>query len=336
MDRYDNLESAARGLASGIGRVATIGFFDGVHRGHQVLLGDLKDWAVEVGGESVVVTFGEHPQAVLGAHPPVPVVSLEHRLLLLEREGIDAALVLDFDERVRALTPEDFVRSVLVEGIGTRGLQMGFDSAFGNRRLGTFEYLDEMRDELGLEIRSSRAEILEGVAVSSTRVREAVSNWNFAELENLLGHPFSIMGTVVEGDGRGRQLGFPTANLALPGVSVPPPGVYFCDVLCLGERPHGRHSWPALAAPERPEGFFRGVMNIGRRPTLTDGKEASIGSIYDPRVDTVEVHLLDYEGDLYGQCLEVFVLSMHRGEKKFSSVEELTAQIRSDVEARLG
>jgi riboflavin kinase/FMN adenylyltransferase len=336
MDRYDNIESAARGLASGIGRVATIGFFDGVHRGHQALLGDLKDWAAEVGGESVVVTFGEHPQAVLGAHPPVPVVSLEHRLLLLEREGIDAALVLDFDERVRALTPEDFVRSVLVEGLGAGGLQMGFDSAFGNRRLGTFEYLDAMRDELGLEIRSSRAEILGGVAVSSTRVREAVSNWSFVELENLLGHPFSIMGTVVEGDGRGRQLGFPTANLALSGASVPSPGVYFCDVLCLGERPHGRHSWRALAAPERPDGFFRGVMNIGRRPTLTDGKEASSGSIYDPGVDTVEVHLLDYEGDLYGQCLEVFVLSMHRGEKKFSSVEELTHQIRSDVEARLG
>ena len=336
MDRYDDLASAARGISSGAGRVATIGFFDGVHRGHQVLLGDLKDWAAEVGGESVVVTFGEHPQAVLGAHPPVPVVSLEHRLLLLEREGIDTVLVLDFDERIRGLAPEVFVRSVLVEGLGAKGLQMGFDSAFGNRRLGTFEYLDARRDELGLEVRSSRAEVLDGVAVSSTRVREAVSNWNFAELENLLGHSFSIMGTVVEGDGRGRQLGFPTANLTLPGVCVPPPGVYFCDVLCLGERPYGCHSWSALAAPERLEGFFRGVMNIGRRPTLTDGKEASIGSIYDPGVDTVEVHLLDYEGDLYGQCLEVFVLSMHRGEKKFSNVEELTAQIRSDIEARLG
>ena len=203
-----------------------------------------------------------------------PVVSLEHRILLLEREGVGSVLVLDFDERIRSLAPEEFVRAVLVDGLGVGGLLMGFDSAFGNRRLGTFDYLEEKRDELGLEIRSAAAELLGDAAVSSTRVREAVANWNFSGLEKLLGHPFSIMGRVVKGDGRGRQLGFPTANLALPGVSVPPPGVYICDVLCLGGRPHARHSWPDLSGENRPDGFFRGVMNIGRRPTLTEGKEA--------------------------------------------------------------
>ena len=336
MKLYENLESALRDVPGGSNRIATIGFFDGVHRGHQALLDELKEWAAEVNGDSVVVTFREHPQAVLGAHPPVPVVSLEHRILLLEREGVDVVLVLDFDERIRALAPEEFVRSVLVDGLGVGGLLMGFDSAFGNRRLGTFEYLAEKRDGLGLEIRSAAAELLGDAAVSSTRVREAVANWNFSELERLLGHPFSIMGDVVKGAGRGAKIGFPTANLALPSVSVPPPGVYFCDVLCFGDRPHGRHSWSDLSGENRPDEFSRGVMNIGRRPTLTEGKEAATGSIYDPDVDTVEVHLLDYEGDLYGQCLEVFVLSMHRGEKKFAGVEELTAQIESDVRARRG
>ena len=261
---------------------------------------------------------------------------MEFGAVLLDDEGVDVVLVLDFDERIRALAPEEFVRSVLVDGLGIDGLLMGFDSAFGHRRLGTIDYLAEKRDELGLEIRSAAAELLGAAAVSSTRVREAVAIWNFSEIERLLGHPFSIMGDVVKGDGRGRQLGFPTANLALPGVSVPPPGVYFCDVLRLGDRPHGRHSWSDLSGEKRPDGFSRGVMNIGRRPTLTEGKEAAPGSIYDPVADTVEVHQLDYEGDLYGQCLEVFVLSMHRGEKKFAGVEELTAQIERDVRARRG
>lgn len=336
MERYDNLEDAVEAGAAGKRRIATIGFFDGVHRGHRALLGELKEWAADVGGEALVITFREHPQAVLGAHPPVPVVSLEHRILLLEREGVDSVLVLDFDERIRALAPEEFVRSVLVDGLSVEGLLMGFDSAFGNRRLGTFEYLAERREELGLAIRSAEAELLSGAAVSSTRVREAVANWNFSELEDLLGHPFSVMGRVVQGDGRGRELGFPTANLALAGVSVPPPGVYFCDAIILGERPCGRQSWSELSTSERPDSLLRGVMNIGRRPTLTTGKEASRGAIYDPAVDTVEVYLLDYEGDLYGQFLEVFILSMHRGEKKFAGIDELTAQIESDVKARRG
>ncbi len=336
MERYESLESARLAFSAGSKKLATIGFFDGVHCGHQLLLQDLKKWAGQAGAEPVVVTFRAHPQAVLGSHPPVPVVSLEHRLLLLERAGISATVVLDFDEELRALSPEDFVRDILVDGLGVEGLQMGFDSAFGSRRKGTFEYLEARQEELGLEVRRSQAELAGEAAVSSTRVREAVANWDFSELDILLGHPFSMLGQVVEGDGRGRKLGFPTANLLLPGVSVPAPGVYFCDVLCLGPRPRARYSWQQLESPGELEGFCPGLMNIGRRPTLTEGEEASSGSFYNPEVDTVEVHLIDYEGDLYGEYLEVFVLAKHRGERKFSSVDELVAQIGLDVEARLG
>ena len=336
MERYDSLESARQEFSADSKKVATIGFFDGVHRGHQVLLGDLKMWAEQAGAEPVVVTFREHPQAVLGSHPPVPVVSLDHRLLLLERAGISATVVLDFDENLRALSPEDFVRDILVDGLGVEGLQMGFDSAFGSRRKGTFEYLEARQDELGLEVRRSRAELAGELAVSSTRVRGAVANWDFSELDILLGHPFSMLGKVVQGDGRGRKLGFPTANLSLPGVSVPSPGVYFCDVLCLGAQARARYSWEQLKGPGPLDGFCPGLMNIGRRPTLTEGEEAASGSFYNPEVDTVEVHLIDYEGDLYGEYLEVFVLAMHRGERKFSSADELVAQIGLDIEARLG
>jgi len=324
MERFDSLE-AARASRFAEGTVATIGFFDGVHVGHAKLLSDLRAWSEELGVWPVVVTFRQHPQALLGDHPPSPVVSLEHRLLLLEREGVAATLVLDFDDELRRWTPLEFFERVFRDALGTRALLMGFDSAFGFRREGTYEFLAERQAELDILVRRSEAEVRHGERPSSTLVRAAIADWNLARVEELLGRPFALLGQVVEGDGRGRSIGFPTANLDIGAASVPPVGVYFAEVRRLGTEP---------VEPDEPAAALPALVNIGRRPTFTGAKEAASGEAFDPARDTVEAHVLDLDADLYGEYLEVVLLEKHRDELRFSGVAELVEQIGEDVSAR--
>ena len=329
MERYLGLDEALSTLAGATApanRVATIGFFDGVHLGHRDLLDELRHWASELGAEPAVVTFNRHPQAVLGDHPPAPVVSLEHRLLLLEREGVAVTLVLDFDEELRSWSPDKFLARVFLRALGARAVLMGFDSAFGFRRQGTFDYLFANRDELGIEVRQCGARFVDGERVSSTLVREATARWDLERLGSLLGRPFSLLGRVVTGDGQGRRIGFPTANLDLGVAAVPPVGVYFAQVRRLGQGTAGVAS--------SPDDLLAAVVNIGRRPTLTGGREAAQAEAFDPERDVVEVHVLDLDADLYGEMLEVVILDRHRDELKFAGVDELVEQIGRDVDAR--
>jgi riboflavin kinase/FMN adenylyltransferase len=329
MERYLGLDAAlSRSAQAGSTptRVATIGFFDGVHIGHRGLLDELKDWARELEVEPAVVTFNCHPQSVLGDHPPTPVVSLEHRLLLLEREGVAATLVLEFDDALRSWSPEEFIDKVFRQALGTSAILMGFDSAFGFRRQGTFEYLLAKQDELGVEVRQCGARLLGDERVSSTLVREAIARWDLERLEGLLGRRFSLLGRVVPGDGRGRTIGFPTANLDLGLASVPPVGVYFAEVRRLGRGDSSAASSDSDLLPA--------LVNIGRRPTFTSQQEAAQGEAFDSARDVVEVHLLDFDADLYGEMLEVVILDRHRDERKFAGVDELVAQIGKDVDAR--
>jgi riboflavin kinase/FMN adenylyltransferase len=315
MRRYFELEEARRDRDPAVERAACLGFFDGLHRGHRRLLSDLKLWAAECGCEPAVVTFDRHPRGVLGGSPPLPVLSLEHRLLLLERQGgVAATLVLRFDRELAAWPPETFVTEVFQEALGARRLLMGFDSAFGRGRQGTHEYLAARQAELGLEVRRGGVEQLDGVRISSTLVRNAVVEGRLPELEALLGRHHSVLGRVVHGDHRGQQLGFPTANLDVRGIALPPPGVYFAEARLSG-----------AAESER----LPAVLNLGKRPTVSGP-----GGNLDVVTDRLEVHLLDFSGDLYGEHLEVFFLRRHRGEKRFSSLGELAAQIRADVAAR--
>lgn len=322
MKCYRDLASAVEETSPTRRRAAAIGFFDGLHVGHQGLLRELGAWARELEAEPAVVTFDRHPQEVFTGAGPIRILSLEHRLLLLARHGISAALVLHFDLELAALTAEEFVRRVLVEGLRASALLMGFDSAFGQGRKGTFERLLPRAGSLGIALRRAGVEILDGERVSSTLVREAVLAGNLHHLERLLGRRFSLLGRVRTGDGRGRTIGFPTANLDVLGSALPPRGVYFAQVELLG------NSFEEIldrARPAEPRPGLTAVVNVGMRPTF---KDPAAGA-----VETVEAHILDWSGSLLGDHLEVSFLKRHRDEMKFPSAAALVEQIRADIEA---
>ncbi len=300
MRRLEGLDALPAGLRGGA--VATVGVFDGVHLGHFVVMRRVVERARELGATPAVVTFSGHPKNVLVGRAPATVTSLEHRLLLFERAGIEAALVLEFTPLLRELSAEAFARRVLVEGMGARELVLGFDSKFGKDRGGTVESLQPLAAELGFGLTEVPPMRLGERAVSSTAIREAVQLGELERAATMLGRPVSLLGTVRRGDGRGRELGFPTANLDPHHELRPPDGVYAVLVLLDGEL--------------RPA-----VANIGERPTF-----GSPGH-------SVEVHLLDWSGDLYDRELEVHFLELLRPEGTFAGAAELVAQIGRDVEA---
>jgi riboflavin kinase/FMN adenylyltransferase len=242
---------------------------------------------------------------LLGQAPPT-VTSLDHRLLLFARAGISTALVLEFTPQLRALTAEAFVRQVLLDGLGVRELVFGFDSKFGHDRGGNPESLRPLSQELGFAIDEVPPLRLGGRAVSSTAVREAVQLGDFDAAATMLGRPISVLGTVVRGDGRGRQLGWPTANLDLHHELHPPAGVYAAL---------------ALAGGDGQAALQPAVVHVGARPTF---QSADL---------SFEVHLIDWEGDLYGRELEVFFLERLRGPQDFPDADALVAQIGRDAEA---
>lgn len=283
-----------------------VGVFDGVHRGHRHVLEQLRALADELDGEAVVVTFDTHPRAVLSGAAPTPLVSLAHRLVLLERLGVDATVVLPFDERTRDLPWESFVADVLVRGMGARGLLFGFDTCFGRGGLGTHDVVAPFAERLGLRVRRAPAIAVEGRPVSATRIRDAVARGDLEEAAALLGRPPSLYGTVVHGDGRGRAIGFPTANVDPTGEWLPPRGVYQVVVTLRGRR------WAAVA-------------NLGVRPTVGDGAARP----------TLEVHVPGVDFDFYGEAVEVEFVRRLREERRFDSLAALVAQIRLDV-ASLG
>jgi riboflavin kinase/FMN adenylyltransferase len=269
-------------------RAVAVGTFDGVHRGHVHVI----DAARAAGLRTGVVTFDPHPRAVLGGRVEL-LATLQRRLELLEQAGVDDTLVLRFDELHAALPATEFAVRML-RGIGAETVAAGETFRFGRRREGDLELLDR----LGFEVR--RVPLLEGV--SSSRVRELVHAGETEQAAALLGRPAEVEGIVVRGDGRGRELGFPTANLDVPhDLLVAPDGVYA--------------GWTRDT---------RAAVSIGTNPHF-EGTERR-----------VEAHLLDFDGDLYGQRLVVEIWSPLREQRRFDSLEELVAAIGSDVERARG
>ena len=290
--------------------VATIGVFDGLHRGHCHVVEHLRAFADRVGGEAVVVTFDTHPMAVIAGAPPRHILSTEHRLVLLERLGVDAVVLLPFDEAMRATPYDVFTRKVLVAGMGLRGLLFGYNSNFGHRGLGTPATLAPLAREHGFEVLEVPSIHLAGRAISSSRIRDAVERGDFHEAGLMLGRPHTLFGTVVKGDGRGRALGFPTANVDLGGEITPPPGVYQVVADVRGQR-------------------YAAIANLGYRPTFEGGDAGR------PPVPLLEVHVPGIDFAFYGEPVEVEFVRKIRDERKFPSKEALLAQIRADV-ASLG
>ncbi len=287
------------------GRAVTVGVFDGLHAGHRAVLGLLARRAEELGGlETAVVTFDPHPLAVVAPeHAPLLLTDIPHRLELLAEAGLDVAAVVPFGQETRLLTPAAFASVVLAGALRARLVAVGEDFRFGHHRLGNVASLSELGDAHGFA-----AEILPLVGgqapISSTRVRAMVAAGKVEAAAAALGRPHEVRGTVVAGDGRGRTLGFPTANLALPpGLAVPADGVYAV-----------RAGLPG--AELRP-----GVANVGTRPTF-GGEERK-----------VEVHLLEGSGDLYGATLRVAFVARLRDERRFDGPGDLAAQIEADAAA---
>lgn len=296
--RRDRLRADPRGA------VVSLGMFDGVHLGHQAILTANVARARELDAQAAVVTFRRHPKALLLGRAPKTLTTLEHRLELFARAGIEHAVVLPFDPALRALSALEFVRQIALEGLGARSFVLGFDSKFGHDRGGTPESLRAA----GHDVRVAEKVVIQGRPVSSTAIREAVELGDLVAAAAMLGRPVSVFGRVVHGQSVGRGLGFPTANLNLHQGLHPPPGVYACRV-------HHR------TRPGAPRSFL-GVCNIGFRPTLGGPP---------PRRPQFEVHLLDFEGQLYGERLEVEFVARLRGEQRFGSLAELRTQIASDV-----
>ncbi|CAD5109041.1 bifunctional riboflavin kinase/FAD synthetase [Zestomonas carbonaria] len=286
------------------GCVATIGNFDGVHRGHQAILARLRERAAELGVPSCVVIFEPQPREFFGPDTAPPRLSrLRDKLELLAAEGIDRVLCLSFNRRLRELSAAEFVHAVLVEGLGVKHLEVGDDFRFGCDRAGDFEFLRQVGPVEGFTVEAAATIEVAGERVSSTRVREALAEANFALAEHLLGRPFTIEGRILHGQKLARQLGTPTANVQLKRRRVPLSGVFVVSVELDGRR------WP-------------GVANIGVRPTVDgDGRPH------------LEVHLLDFAGDLYGRHLTVAFHHKLRDEQRFASLEALKTAIDGDVAA---
>lgn len=304
------------GPIEGLTRSAvTIGAYDGVHLGHRTVLEAVCAEAAGFGGTSAVVTFDRHPaQVVRPESAPLLLCDLEQKLELLERTGVDLAVVIHFDEARAKETAEDFVRTLLVDALRAKSVIVGEDFHFGHRRQGNVALLAELGAELGFTVRGHHLVGPDGrdardeAQVSSTAIRRALVEGRLADANRMLGRDHEMRGPVVEGDRRGRTIGFPTANVAIPdSMLVPADGIY---AGWLDERTGKGRTVPA-------------AIYIGHRPTFYDDGAATV----------VEVHALSEVGDIYG--VEVGVRMSHRirGDLRFDSVEELAAQLALDCDA---
>lgn len=286
--------------------VLTIGTFDGVHLGHQKVIGRIRALARELDGESVVLTFHPHPRQVL--HPEDEslklIQTLDERMACLERYGIDNLLIATFSSAFSQVEPEEYVRELLVKKIAPRAIVIGYNHRFGHNRKGDVVLLERLSTEYGFSVHLISKEEMDHIHVSSTNIREALLQGDIDLANRLLGHPFEIAGVVIRGNGVGAQLGYPTANIFVeePGKIIPGDGIYAVAVEHGGVR-------------------YRGMLYIGKRPTY-HGIETSI-----------EVNIFDFDKSIYGERLRVELKARIRGDQMFESGEELKDQLGKDKEA---
>ncbi|MCP3953929.1 MAG: bifunctional riboflavin kinase/FAD synthetase [Desulfobacterales bacterium] len=285
--------------------VVTTGNFDGVHIGHQALFHEVIERADALGGTSVAITFDPHPIRVLkqNGHPPL-ITLLDQKSELIESTGVDILIVIPFSTEFATLSAHEFIADILVQKIGMQAMVVGSDYSFGRNREGNLDLLKQMARDMGFEV--ILADWIQGPdansdRISSTRVRELVMAGDMARTRKHLGRYYQIRGRVATGRNRGgRLLGFPTANINLQDELSPKTGVYAVTVECQA-------------------GQFKGVANIGYSPT------------FDDHIFTVEVHILDFEKDIYGEDIRVNFIHRLRAEIKFSGIDELSKQINTDI-----
>ncbi len=285
--------------------VVTIGNFDGVHKGHQALFHQVIEAAEEIDGTAIAITFNPHPLRALGISSPPLITRHDQKKELIELSGIDVLICIPFDTAFAAITAQDFIEKILVNKIGMKRIIVGGDYSFGKNRTGNISLLKTQGKRLGFKTIVSPwiNDTNTGIErISSTRIREIVMEGNVDQAMKYLGRHYQIRGKVIKGRKRGgSQLGFPTANIKLHDELCPKQGVYAVTV-------------------ETIKGPFWGVANIGYSPTFGD------------HMFTIEVHILDFDHDIYDTRIRVNMVVRLRDEKKFSSIEELSGQIRKDIE----
>jgi riboflavin kinase/FMN adenylyltransferase len=285
--------------------VITIGTFDGVHLGHQKIIENLVSKAKELGGESVLMTFSPHPRMVLfpDSHSLQLIQTEEEKMKKLAITGIENCIVFPFTFEFSRLSAMEFVRDILVNTLNIDTIIIGYDHQFGRNREGNIQYLQEVSNIYDFHAVEIPAQEIDAVNVSSTKIRRAILDGDIELANQYLGNPYVLTGVVVPGNQLGRTIGFPTANIQVEDTTkiIPGNGVYLVKI-------------------NQKNSLLNGVMNIGTRPTVSNKTE-----------NRIEIHIFDFNEDLYDQQLEVEVLKKVRDEKKFDSIEQLSQQIEQDT-----
>ena len=289
--------------------VLTIGSFDGVHMGHQQIIQQINDLAASIDGESVLITFHPHPRLVVSKDKDSLRLlnTLEEKAALLEQYGVDALVVVPFSKEFASQSPDAYIQDFLVAHFQPKIIAIGYDHKFGKDRAGNISYLRKFEEECQFKVVEISKQEVADIAVSSTKVRKALSKGEVRKADKLLGHTFSISGTVVKGLQLGGELGFPTANIQVADAYklVPPEGIYAVHVVHQKER-------------------YQGMLYIGNRPTIDHDL-----------AQTIEVNIFDFNQDIYGQELRVDFIDYLRGDQKFDSLDALRDQLSKDKENAL-
>ena len=284
--------------------IVTIGTFDGVHLGHQAILKDMVKTAKEIGGETVVITFYPHPRQVLNINAANLrfITTQEEKLQLLEKSGVDNVIVVNFTKEFSRVSSEDFIRDYIIEHINPVKLVIGYDHHFGNNRMGDFSLLSEMQNKYNFKVQRIEAHDVENIAVSSTKIRLSLQQGDVSRANALLGYQFSYIGKVVSGNKIGRELGYRTANIEVEREFrlIETSGVYATYVDYEGKE-------------------YKSMTYIGKKPTINNDE-----------IENIEVHLFDFDGDLYDKEIKVRFVKGIRGEQKFESLDALKKQIQID------
>lgn len=286
--------------------VITIGTFDGVHKGHQKLIERINFLAQQNEGESIIITFHPHPRIVINPEDKTLRLlnTIDEKVALLEKYGVDNVVIVPFSRDFSEQTAEDYISNFLVKNFSPKNIVIGYDHKFGKNRTGDYHLLEQMKDRYGYRMEEISKETLDDIGISSTKIRNALQSADIKLANELLGHNYTVSGTVVRGLQNGRKLGFPTANLQVADEYklIPKTAIYAVKVT-------------DAAAPGQ---SYKGMLSIGYNPTF-EGKE-----------QTIEVNILDYNKDIYGNTLTLEFIEYIRNEKKFDSLDALIAEIKND------
>ena len=300
----------------------TIGTFDGVHSGHLQIIHQLKKEALNNNGESVIITFDPHPRMVLNQNKNRPSIqlltTLAEKIELLEKEGIDHLVVVPFTLEFSNQSAKEYVSEFLVKKFHPKSIIVGYDHRFGNNRAGDYALLEKYQDEYDYEVKEIPEHVLNHVKISSTKIRTALKDGDLKTAKECLGYDYFFEGKVVDGNKLGRTIGYPTANLEIQNENklIPENGIYAVTI-AIGKESLNQNSIFV------PESFHNGMMSIGIRPTIADNRR------------TIEVNIFDFNENIYGRIVRVYVKYFLRNEEKFDSLEDLKKQISLDeIESR--